>query len=167
VIALGRPDDYDAFKRLLNRGRHPVFIGPNMVTRNARNGGLVFARHGGDVAAALVNPHYGILLVLCVLPEHRSHGLGSALVDYLRPNWVRAIESAVPWFRRLGYVSVGEPKQGRRHITHVMVRDELRKLAGRASQRLGQRCRCAEDARHRPDVDCIGEHDRVAESPVP
>jgi len=96
------------------------------------NGGIYLFQYAGeDVAVAMINCRLSSLNVLNVLPDHRKHGLGQAVVAYLRPNFARVIESAVPFFERCGYVCVGCWHQGRRLRTIVMVRDELRSLVGR------------------------------------
>lgn len=157
-VRLGRQNEYAAAKRILNVGRHPTFIGRGLVQRAATNGGLLFATHAGeDVAVAIINPRTSNLLVLNVLPAHRSHGLGTAFLAFVRPNFARVLESAVPWFERQGYKSVGALKQGRTLRTQVMVRGELIGLAGRVSRLLVEPEQ-AELAAHR---------DRPAELPRP
>jgi hypothetical protein len=44
----------------------------------------------------------------------------------------------VPWFLARGYISLGEPKQGRRYRTQVMVRADLLPLAGRIARIFGE-----------------------------
>jgi protein gp37 len=107
---------------------------------NARNGGLLIFQHDGeDLAVALLNPRLNVLLVLNVLPSHRRHGLGQAVIEYCRPTWVRALEAAEPWFKARGFVPIGAKKQGRSLRTQVMVKQELLKLAGRVSRVLGEK----------------------------
>jgi len=89
-----------------------------------------------DVAVSIVNPALNDLLVLNVLPAHRSHGMGARVLDYLQVNFARVIDSAVPWFERQGYVIAGEPNQGKRYITRVMVKKSLLSLAGRLKDAL-------------------------------
>lgn len=168
VATLGTTADYDRFKRTLNRGRHPAFIGRGTVDRNARGGGLIFITVGGeDAAVALVNPYNSTLLALNVAPGHRGHGLGGAALTYLRPNFARVIDDKVDWFVARGYVSVGEPKLGRSRFTQVMVRGELMGLAGRVAAQFPEaQCRCsseAEAAAHGHGLD----RDGVGEDPVP
>jgi len=135
----GRQGEYRRLKKALNRGQHPTYIGPNMVEHCARNGGLWFFRCGEtDAAVALVNPRLSVLLTLNVLPEHRSHGLGAAIMRYLAPNWIRSTESAVPYFRRQGYQVIGRPKRGRTLRTILLVRADLLTLAGRVSRIFGE-----------------------------
>lgn len=132
---LGRPEEYDRAKRILNAGRHPTFIGRDLVRRNARNGGLLFFLVGEqDAAVAIVNPRISSLLVLCVRPEFRSQGVGKWAMAFLRPNFIRALESSVPYFERLGYVGFGKWKNGKTLRTRIMVRDEIRSLSGRLRQ---------------------------------
>lgn len=94
----------------------------------------MFCFRNKDVAVAIVNPALNSLLVLNVTPDHRSHGLGAAIVKFLQCNFVRAIESAVPWFERQGYTPRGSLKQGIRLKTQVMVKSSLLTLAGRVSR---------------------------------
>lgn len=137
-VQLGKPGDYERFKEALNRGRHPTFVGRDTVNRQIDNGGLLFFVFGGmDVAVSLVQVKNNSLLVLNVHPAHRSHGLGGAVVKFLKCNWVRATEQAVPFFVRHGYKSIGAIKQGRTLRTQVMVRENLITMAGRVSAALG------------------------------
>lgn len=137
LVRLGRTDEYKAAKGLLNAGRHPSFIGRETVAKAATNGGLFFAQHDGqDVAVAIINPRVSTLLVLNVHPAHRSHGLGAAFLGFVRPNFARVLESAVPWFERQGYTPIGAMKQGRTLKTQIMVRAELPALAGRVARLL-------------------------------
>lgn len=135
LVRGGRQSEYKAAKDLLNVGRHPAFIGRDTVSKSALNGGLFFAQYEGrDVAVAIVNPRVSTLLVLNVHPEHRSHG--RAFLEFVRPNFARVVENAVPWFERNGYISIGEMKQGRTLRTQIMVRGELPALAGRIQRLL-------------------------------
>lgn len=123
------------FKKMLDAGRHPAFVGRSSFERNAANGGALFYLFGGEIAAvSLINPHFGILLALNVRPSHRSHGLGGAVVRFLVPNFVRALESKVPWFEKRGYRCVGDLKKGQNLNTQVMVRSALFTLAGKITK---------------------------------
>jgi len=143
LVRVGRTDEYRRAKRIFDKGTHPTFIGRSTVLRAARDGGLLFYMLGEqDVAVTVTNARNSTLLALNVLPEHRQHGLGAAIVKYLRPNFVRAIDFKVDWFEGQGYLSIGEPKVGRRFKTQVMVRSELRDLAGRVRKVFGEQCSC-------------------------
>lgn len=134
-MVIGRASDYKRAKKLLWVGNHPTYVGPNMLKRHARNGGLlIFQVDDKDAAVAVVNPRLNVILVLNVHPNHRGHGLGSAIMRFLRPSWVRSISEFVQWFERQGYVVVSDPKQGRRYETRLMVRQELLTLAGRIAK---------------------------------
>ena len=91
-----------------------------------------------DVAVAIVNPAINCLLVLCVHPEHRGHGLGGALLAYLQCNFARVLESAVPFFARNGYQAIGEPHSGKSLKTQVMIKSDLIPLAGRVARIYGE-----------------------------
>ena len=138
-------EEYLKARRLFNKGRHPAFVGPDMVQKNARNGGLLFfVYRSKSVGVAVINAKKGVLLALNILPEHRSHGLGSAVINYLMPNFARVTEQASPWFESQGYKKVGKWMMGRKLMTCVMVRKRLFDLAGRLngiSQQGKLRCR--------------------------
>jgi len=120
---------------VLNRGTHPTFIGRDLVQRCAMNGGaMIFVFVDEDVAVAVVNPAINTLLVLNVLPEHRSHGLGSAILRYLQCNFARVVEGAIPFFERNGYRSVGDMHQGKKLKTQVLIKSNLIPLAGRVAR---------------------------------
>jgi len=80
---------------------------------------------------SIVNPMKNVLLVLNVTPEHRSHGLGTAILRYVQANFARVLESAVPFFERNGYTCVGSLKHGNSLNTQVMIKSSLIPLAGR------------------------------------
>jgi GNAT superfamily N-acetyltransferase len=105
------------------------------VRQAIKNGGaLMFTFAGEDVAVALINPRVNVLTVLCVVPEHRGHGMGGACLAYVQANFARVVESAVEYFVRHGYVAIGKMKQGRRLRTQIMVRKDLISLAGRINR---------------------------------
>ena len=133
-VACAKSTEYARIKSLLNRGKHPTFIGRQLVMTATRNGGaFVFSLDGEDLATAIVNPKLNCLLVLNVVPSHRSHGLGAAILRYLQCNFARVLESAVPFFERNGYTSRGKMKTGKRLKTQVMVKSTLLTLAGRVA----------------------------------
>ena len=132
TVKLARADDYKMFKKILDIGRHPAFIGKDTMQRNAENGGSLFYIYDAEpIAVSLINPHLGILLALNVLPTHRSHGLGRAIMNFLVPNFSRVIESKVPWFESQGYRKIGTLKKGQSLNTQIMARGALFTLAGR------------------------------------
>lgn len=131
-VRLARASDYSAFKRVLDRGKHPAFIGRDSFTRNSTNGGALFYELDGEaVAVSLINPHYGILLALNVSEAHRGHGLGGAIVNFLVPNFVRALEDKAAWFEARGYRRISTIKRGIRLNTQLMARSALFTLAGK------------------------------------
>ena len=137
-----RADEYRRVKQILNRGKHPTFIGRSFVLVSTRNGGCTIFRFGGeDIGVSIVNPMKNVLLVLNVDPEHRSHGLGTAILRYVQANFARVLESAVPFFERNGYTCVGELKRGNSLNTQVMIKSGLIPLAGRLTQ-IYAKCDC-------------------------
>lgn len=115
--------------------------------RNAVQGGLIFAQqHGQDVAVAVIGIRNGTLLVLNVHPKYRSKGIGRKFIEFLRPNFARVVESAVPWFEKCGYRSLGAMKQGRALRTQIMARMELLALASKIRATHGRKCPCADCA---------------------
>lgn len=130
-VRLARAIEYPAWKKILDAGRHPAFIGNSTMTQNANNGGALFYELDGEaVAVSLINPHYGILLALNVRPEHRGHGLGEAILNFLVPNFARVVENKVPWFEKRGYRKIGSLKRGISLNTQLMARSALFDLAG-------------------------------------
>lgn len=131
-VRVARPTDYKSFKRILDIGKHPAFIGKDTMMRHADNGGALFFEFESDpIAVSLTNPHHGVLLALNVIPAHRSHGLGCSIINYLMPNFVRALESRIGLFEKMGYISVGKSKKGICLNTQLMARKALFGLAGR------------------------------------
>ena len=141
TVVLAREGDYAEFKTVLSRGRHPAFIGRDLFERNARNGGALFYRFDttNNVAVSLINARSGILIALNVVPQHRGHGLGGAILRFLVPNFARVVESKVPWFEANGYRAIGKLKQGISLRTQVMARAELFGLAGKIKAAFGSR----------------------------
>ena len=96
--------EYDRAKKILDRGRHPGFIGRELFYRCATSGrAIVAVIDGDDAGLALVVKDK--LMALNAPPP--SRGVGSALMRHLQPKWVRAIEEKVGFFERLGYKRVG------------------------------------------------------------
>eukprot|EP00913_Durusdinium_trenchii_P035349 g33079.t1 len=105
--------DYRAVGRFLSRAGYPAWFGPTAFRRYITNGGGFWFRYQGDTAGVgILNPRLSSMTALAVAEEHRGHGLGSAIVEFLQPNFVRAIEDKIPYFEKLGFVAVGEMKRG-------------------------------------------------------
>lgn len=137
-----RSCEYRRFKRILNRAGHPTFIGRSSFETNAREGGAVVLTDTNkrvDVAAALMKTRTHTLMALSVIKSYQGMGIGGLLIDYMMPHWVRALESKIGYFEKLGYVSVGEMKIGRSLNTQIMVRSNLLLVAGRVSRILNSR----------------------------
>jgi GNAT superfamily N-acetyltransferase len=124
--------DYKEFHQILSRGKHPSFIGRDIFYNKAKNGGCLLFKFKDEITAvSIINPHYGCLLVLNVIPRHRGHGLGRAIVNFLMPNFARVVEHKVDWFKNCGYIPIGKMKKGVSLKTQIMARKELFTLAGR------------------------------------
>lgn len=143
-VEIAKQHEYARVKALLNKGRHPAFIGRNYFDRIVHNGGVFVAKLGdSDLAVAMINTRRNLLNVLCVHPDHRSHGLGSTFLAYLKPPIVRATSKAVSWFEARGYLCVGEPKKGYTLTVSLMVHEDVKRLAGRVSRVFQERLESA------------------------
>lgn len=126
------PGDYDRAKRVLNRAKHPGFVGREYY-RCATRGMAVVARDGiDDLGVALVEK--GKLGALSVVHAAQGNGVGTALIARTVPKWVNAIMDRVPWFERLGYKCVGSPKVGQ----SGKMATQLMELAGEVTAGTGQ-----------------------------
>lgn len=153
TVHVGRTDEYKRAKRVLDLARHPTFVGRSTVLRAAQDGGLLFYRFADqDVAVTVINARNSTFLSFSIVAAHQSHGLGTAILEYLRPNFARVITDHVAWFEKRGYLSIGEPKVGRKFKTQVMVRAELRELAGRVRHAVGDSCHCHDLNHHHEEV---------------
>jgi len=131
-VKLCRPQDYKIFKRILDQGNHPAFIGRDTFERNAVQGGaLIYEFENEPAACSLIGIHFGSLVALNVSKKHRGHGLGQAIVNFLMPNFARVIEDRISFFEKCGYVKIGDLKNGITLKTQIMVRQNLIGLAGR------------------------------------
>ena len=130
-------DDYKAAGRFLSRNEYPAWFGPMAFHRYITNGGgFWFHYQGIPVGVGILNPRLSSLGALAVAKEHRGHGLGTAIVEFLQPNFVRAVEDKVLYFEKLGFVPVGKMKKGIRLKVQVMCRKSLFHLAGRLKKQL-------------------------------
>lgn len=107
--------EYDRAKTVLNKAKHPGFVGRELFYRCATAGQAVVAvlvdgETQGDVGVALVAK--GKLQALSVVTLAQGLGVGSRLVDHCRPPWVNALMDRVPWFEKRGYKTAGAPKVG-------------------------------------------------------
>lgn len=119
------PDDYDRAKSILNKARHPGFVGRELFYRCATAGVCCVAVVDGlDCGVALVAKEK--LQALSIVAVGQGKGVGSALMRRLRPRWVSAIQERVSFFERLGYKPFGPPKVGQngKHATQLMERGE-------------------------------------------
>lgn len=118
-------DDYARAKALLNKARHPGFVGRELYYRCASSGVVCLAKlESVDCGIAMIAAKR--LQVLSVITAAQGKGIGSALMRRLQPEWVTAISERVSFFERLGYKTVGAPKIGQsgKHATQLLQRDE-------------------------------------------
>lgn len=109
-VSLG-PEDYDRAKRVLNKAKHPGFVGRELFYRCATSGSCTLAVQGDqDIGVALVAK--GKLQAMSVVAAAQGGGVGSQLLDQVKPQWVNAIMDRVPWFEKRGYAPVGAAKPG-------------------------------------------------------
>ena len=124
---------------MLDRGRHPAFIGRGPYGSSVKQGGVWIYRYAGkDVATSLINPRLNCLNVLSVMPDHRSHGVGSTILRLLNPSFIRSTAGAVPYFEQRGFTVIGKRYKGRSLTTRIMVKKALFGLAGRISRIYGK-----------------------------
>lgn len=119
-VALG-PGDYDRAKKILNRARHPAFVGRELFFRCATAGqALVATDDGADAGVLLVAK--GKAQALSVVPEARGRGVASALIAKAAPKFANVNIDKAPMFHRLGYVAVGAPHVGQsgKHAVQLM-----------------------------------------------
>lgn len=127
-MEIGGENEYGRAKRILDKGKHPAFVGRNTIISHARNGGLFFAVcEEKDIGIVVLNPKKNNLLVLNILPEYRGKGIGKFLVDYFKSNFARVIETKVDFFTKRGYVPLGKPKKGKKYLTYIMIRESIRR----------------------------------------
>ena len=89
------PDDYERGKTVLNRAKHPGFVGREQFYRAATRGKVVVATFGGaDVGIVMVD-HKGVLNMLSVVSAAQGKGIGAALVDHVGAAWVKAISDKI------------------------------------------------------------------------
>jgi len=118
--------DYDRAKTVLNKAKHPGFIGRELFFRCATTGIVCVAVIDGvDCGVAMVAK--GKLQALSIIASGQGKGVGSALMRRLQPEWVSAIAERISFFERLGYKSLGAPKVGQngKHATQLMQRGEM------------------------------------------
>ena len=131
-VIICRIDEYKRVKKMLNLGKHPTFIGQNLFYGAALNGGaFIFQLNSQDIAVSLVNTRKNILLVLNVLPKYRSLGVGKWILNFIKPNFARVLETTIPYFEKNGYIAIGVLKSGRSLNTQIMVKSNLIDLSGR------------------------------------
>ncbi len=124
------PGDYDRAKTVLNKAKHPGFVGRELFFRCATNGAAVVAvLDDADSAVMLVTKNR--IEALSVITKAQGRGVGQALVLHLKPRFVNAIGERIGFFEKLGYKPVGAPKIGQngKHSTQLMQRDESADVA--------------------------------------
>lgn len=119
------PAEYERAKSVLNKAKHPGFVGRELFFRCATSGICCIAVIDGvDSGVAMITRDK--LQALSVIATAQGRGVGPALMTRLMPRWVSAIEARVGFFEKLGYVRFGAPKVGQngKHATQLMERGE-------------------------------------------
>lgn len=119
------PGDYDRAKSVLNKAKHPGFVGRELFFRCATTGkATVAVVDGTDSAVMLVAKNR--IEALSVIVAAQGRGIGQALVQRARPRFVNAIGDRIGFFEKLGYKPVGAAKVGQngKHSTQLMQLDE-------------------------------------------
>lgn len=117
------PGDYDRAKSVLNKAKHPGFVGRELFFRCATTGTACIAvLDDVDVGVALIAKEK--LQALSVIVSAQGRGVGQALMAKLRPRWVQAIGEKVAWFSKIGYAPYGAAKVGQngKHAVQLMER---------------------------------------------
>jgi GNAT superfamily N-acetyltransferase len=120
------PDVYDRAKSVLNKAKHPGFVGRELFFRCATRGKAVVAVLDGiDVGVALIS-EADKLQALSVIVKAQGKGIGAALVRHLSPKYVSALGEKTDWFARLGYQAKGSPRVGKdlQHTVQLMERTD-------------------------------------------
>jgi hypothetical protein len=118
------PDDYERAKTVLNRAKHPGFVGRELYYRCATQGRVCVAvLNDVDVGVAMIAKDK--LAALSVISSAQGGGVGAGLIAHLKPRWASVIGERVKWFEKRGYKCVGAPKvsQNGKHATQLMERD--------------------------------------------
>lgn len=119
------PDDYDRAKTVLNRAKHPGFVGRELFYRCATTGVVCVAVIDGvDSGVAMIAKQK--LQALSVITSAQGRGVGPALMARLKPQWVLAIGDRIGFFEKLGYKPFGAAKAGQngKHATQLMQRGD-------------------------------------------
>lgn len=118
--------DYERAKTILNKARHPGFVGRELFYRCATTGVVCVATLDGiDLGVAMIAKEK--LQALSIIAAGQGKGVGTALMRRLQPRWVSSIADRVSFFERCGYKPFGAPKVGQngKHATQLMERGEV------------------------------------------
>jgi GNAT superfamily N-acetyltransferase len=119
-------DDYERAKTILNKAKHPGFVGRELFYRCATTGVVCVATLDGmDLGVAMIAKEK--LQALSIISAGQGKGVGTALMRRLQPKWVSAIAERISFFERCGYKAFGAPKVGQngKHATQLMERGEM------------------------------------------
>ena len=118
--------DYERAKTILNKARHPGFVGRELFYRCATTGVVCVATLDGiDLGVAMIAKEK--LQALSIIAAGQGKGVGTALMRRLQPRWVSSIADRVSFFERCGYKPFGAPKVGQngKHATQLIERGEV------------------------------------------
>ena len=117
-------DDYNRAKKILDKARHPDFIGPQRFVRAAEKGMIIVASADGHDLGVLFSEGE-TLTVLSVARSAQGQGVGQALVQHANLKYVRAIQDRVAWFCKLGYEPQGPPDMShKKFVVQMLVRTD-------------------------------------------
>lgn len=124
------PDDYERAKTVLNKAKHPGFVGRELFYRCATTG-VVCIAVVDDVDCGVAMVAKEKLQALSVVVAAQGRGVGQALISRLKPKWVNAIGERIGFFEKLGYKQVGAPRVGQngKHSTQLLQRDDSSEVA--------------------------------------
>lgn len=129
--ALG-PGDYERAKAVLNKAKHPGFVGRELFFRCATTGTCTIAvLDGVDVGVLLVASQKA--QALSVVQSAQGSGVGAGLIDRVQPRWASVMQERVEWFRRRGYSEVGPPKVSQKGTTSMQLMERVAEPKARAA----------------------------------
>lgn len=106
------PGEYDRAKKILDRARHPAFIGRDQFERYSVKGVVFVAVIDGEDTGITMVDGKGKGVAQSVAASHQGRGIAIAMLGHHAPKFISIIGAKVHVYERCGYVREGPPDVG-------------------------------------------------------
>lgn len=106
------PGEFERGKKILDRARHPAFVGRDQFERYASKGTVFVAVVDSEDVGITMIDGKGKGVAQGVAASHQRRGISTAMLGHYAPKFISIIGPKVELYERRGYVREGPPAVG-------------------------------------------------------